>query len=295
MAWYRPSASESLPSQLSLRSESFTKEADTAAGAGAGAAAAAAVAAATVDTTTGLLAAPPVPPSRDVRVRGTLRNTNTVEAFKSLDKAAALQAVGDQVMADITSGAATSDPALLSPFLLLAFADLKAHKFVHWAAFPALVPSRPFHVAAHPQPLPAAQLHTLKESLDGLRDPVHRALPLAFLVSRPTRKTDALKALPLSAWPADGAASTGAPWVGFVDPCPNAEHPGWPLRNVLAYCRLRLGVTRATVVCFRSECERAATLSAHIWRVVMTACCGGVVPLQSRPPSCWRCSGTPNP
>ena len=70
-----------------------------------------------------------VPPTLCV-APGTLRNSNTLEDFKEFDKTALLDGVADQIWADITSGAALDKPELLCRFLLLTFADLKAHTYV---------------------------------------------------------------------------------------------------------------------------------------------------------------------
>jgi Ubiquitin-like modifier-activating enzyme ATG7 N-terminus len=40
---------------------------------------------------------------------------------------------------------------------------------------------------------------------------------------------------------------------GMIDPCPLAEHPGWPLRNLLMLLAARWGVSSATVLCWRSR------------------------------------------
>ena len=69
-----------------------------------------------------------------VAVPGQLRNLNTLESFVQLDKPAALQALAGQIWADICSGAAEEDPALLWRFLVLSFADLKKYSFTYWRA-----------------------------------------------------------------------------------------------------------------------------------------------------------------
>eukprot|EP00879_Flechtneria_rotunda_P028816 GHRR01031044.1.p1 GENE.GHRR01031044.1~~GHRR01031044.1.p1 ORF type:complete len:188 (+),score=59.67 GHRR01031044.1:256-819(+) len=75
---------------------------------------------------------------------GKLLLTNTLEAFKHVDKPSALQTVGQQVWADVQSGAAEQRPECLSRFLLLAYGDLKQFIFHYWFAFPVLKPPSPF-------------------------------------------------------------------------------------------------------------------------------------------------------
>lgn len=63
---------------------------------------------------------------------GQLLLSNTLEAMRRTDKAAVLQQVGQQVWADILSGAAEAQPQLLNRFLLLAYGDLKHFVFHYW-------------------------------------------------------------------------------------------------------------------------------------------------------------------
>ena len=55
-----------------------------------------------------------------------------------MDKNASLRALGDQIKADIESGAAEEDPAKLSRFQVVSFADLKSHTYIYWFGFPAM-------------------------------------------------------------------------------------------------------------------------------------------------------------
>ena len=67
---------------------------------------------------------------------GELHNVNTYERFKHLisaeRRAALAQAAADSIWADICCGAAEANPALLSRFLLLSFADLKTFRYFYW-------------------------------------------------------------------------------------------------------------------------------------------------------------------
>ena len=90
----------------------------------------------------------------DASAPGLLHNKNTKEDFISADKNALLQQTALQIWADIESGAALQNPALLARFALLTFADLKKHNFVYWFCFPALVPKQLFCLSCPPSPLP---------------------------------------------------------------------------------------------------------------------------------------------
>ncbi|KAI9736810.1 MAG: Autophagy protein 7 [Claussenomyces sp. TS43310] len=83
-----------------------------------------------------------------VRADGKIKNVNTIEDFKNMDKTAMLQTTGKQVSAAeeikypiwdaINDGTIYSVPSLLSSFTILSFADLKKYKFHYWFGFPAL-------------------------------------------------------------------------------------------------------------------------------------------------------------
>ncbi|KAL6012098.1 hypothetical protein ACLOJK_002574 [Asimina triloba] len=71
-------------------------------------------------------------------VPGVLYNTNTMESFQNLDRQNLLKMEAKKIWDDIRSGKAVEDPAVLSRFLLISFADLKKWSFHYWFAFPAL-------------------------------------------------------------------------------------------------------------------------------------------------------------
>lgn len=77
----------------------------------------------------------------EVSVPGSILNVNTVEAFKEVDKKRLIEQVGSLVRDAIESGEYLTDPSILQRFVLLTFADLKAHIFTYWFAFPAFIPS----------------------------------------------------------------------------------------------------------------------------------------------------------
>ena len=69
-------------------------------------------------------------------VFGEMHNVNTYERFKQLitpeRRSALAQAAANRVWADICSGAAEADPALLQRVVLLSFANLKIFCFLYW-------------------------------------------------------------------------------------------------------------------------------------------------------------------
>ncbi|KAJ3182712.1 Autophagy protein 7 [Geranomyces variabilis] len=178
---------------------------------------------------------------------GVLRNTNTIEEFKQLDKTNALKEVAERIWADMNSGAAISNPSLLTRFLLVTFADLKKYRFYYWFAFPALLPEEPIRLSrAVPMAdvYSGAQISALRESWAAKGG----ALPF-FLLSE---TNEALGVHELREW--HNVMQDGKPvTVGFVDPSSQPANPGWPLRNFLILLRVRWGVTAARVICFRES------------------------------------------
>ncbi|PMB71651.1 Ubiquitin-like modifier-activating enzyme ATG7 [Beauveria bassiana] len=93
-------------------------------------------------------------PLGTARAEGIIRNVNTLEDFKNMDKTAMLKTAGRQVRYVVATYCSTTDvhkiwdaindgtiysvPSLLSSFVILSYADLKKYKFTYWFAFPAL-------------------------------------------------------------------------------------------------------------------------------------------------------------
>ena len=74
-----------------------------------------------------------------VPVRGRVTVKNTVESFKSEDKAAFISQAAERVWSGIQSGAWLNNPGILSEFAILMFADLKKFRYYYWFAFPSFV------------------------------------------------------------------------------------------------------------------------------------------------------------
>lgn len=80
------------------------------------------------------------------------------QAFKELDKPAALAALARETLADaVESDRAVAEPERLLRFLLLTFADLKKSAFLHWFAFPTLGSQGLFRLRSF-RPAPASPL-----------------------------------------------------------------------------------------------------------------------------------------
>ncbi|KAJ1732736.1 Autophagy protein 7 [Coemansia biformis] len=197
-------------------------------------------------------------PGTAVSVSGHLYNTNTIEEFKKHDKGSLLRCVGAEILDAIRSGEATRTPALLWPFLLLSFADLKRYRFYHWFAFPAVTADPPDLVVEAPMPL--GELVAAGRDLGQLLAAYlafscqHERAAGAFVVRycADARDGSSWELCPLSEWDSVFGSGRGEAMLGFVDPSSHSSRPGWPLRNLLAWLRYcHPEVARVRVLCFR--------------------------------------------
>ena len=83
-------------------------------------------------------------PAGYFRAEGMIKNTNTIEDYKNLDKPQMLNQAGKTIWDAINDGSIFSCPSLLASFLVLSYADLKKYRFSYWFAFPALVMDPPW-------------------------------------------------------------------------------------------------------------------------------------------------------
>ncbi|KAL2919148.1 Autophagy protein 7 [Polyrhizophydium stewartii] len=227
--------------------------------------------------------------SREFLVPGTLKNTNTIEEFKAVDKNSLLKTITLEIWQDILSGAAAQDPRLLGRFLLLTFADLKKYKFYYWFAFPAILPLEPFKLETPVRPLAevyGAESHgkpmagmvafmwgdKLTRSfmaygqLDRLRSEYERfravsVSPGFFLLKTLENGGFAIADVAeFGTFFGEGQKQT----IGFVDPSGLSENPGWPLRNFLALVATQWFARSVRVVCYRESSRRRDDISASI-------------------------------
>ncbi|KAL1999893.1 hypothetical protein VTN02DRAFT_3849 [Thermoascus thermophilus] len=77
-------------------------------------------------------------PAGYYRAEGIIKNFNTIEEYRNIDKTSMIQQAGKTIWDAINDGTIYSCPSLLSSFLVLSFADLKKYKFHYWFAFPAI-------------------------------------------------------------------------------------------------------------------------------------------------------------
>ena len=77
-------------------------------------------------------------PAGFCRAEGMIKNVNTIEEYRNLDKGAILSQAARTIWAAINDGTIYSCPSLLALFTAICFADLKKYKFTYLFAFPAL-------------------------------------------------------------------------------------------------------------------------------------------------------------
>ncbi|KAH0296724.1 ubiquitin-like modifier-activating enzyme atg-7, partial [Aureobasidium melanogenum] len=77
-------------------------------------------------------------PAGFYRGEGYIRNFNTMDEYKQVDKAAYIERAGRTIWDAINDGTIFSCPSLLSSFSAICYADLKKFKFTYQFAYPAL-------------------------------------------------------------------------------------------------------------------------------------------------------------
>ncbi|KAI9320180.1 E1-like protein-activating enzyme Gsa7p/Apg7p [Dichotomocladium elegans] len=171
-------------------------------------------------------------------VQGTLLNTNTLEEFKRPDTLKLFRRATEKLWQTIQTKEALEHPAMLSEFIMVAFADLKKYKFYYWFGFPALMPQPdPWHLTSQTlfritDTYDSAEMESLAAAFEKAGRP-----PFFFIHDKTT-------VCSLARGPKDGML------VGFADPS-STEFPGWPLRNLLALLYHHYRIRKIQVLCYR--------------------------------------------
>ena len=181
---------------------------------------------------------------------GSIMNTNTVEKFNQLDKKILLEQESAEIWEAIKSNKVLENPSLLTPFLMIAFADLKKHNFTFWFGFTALMPDEPITFGSN------SKLEKLwdKDSLQKFTQVYDQFRPQNnfngfFLLKNNSGEFTLAKLTEYNSFYSEGER----PVICFCDPCTSEEHPGWPLRNLLiAAARIWKGRS-VDVLCLRDR------------------------------------------
>ncbi|KAK4226502.1 hypothetical protein QBC38DRAFT_480253 [Podospora fimiseda] len=208
------------------------------------------------------------------RAKGYIKNFNTIEEFRNVDKKAILQDAGRQIWEAIQDGTIYSVPSLLSSFLILSFADLKKYKFTYWFAFPALHSSPQWKRTGDIGRLNSKESTALVEAIGTWRTSVRNENEYGFFLAKKLPGFDKSGKHPVD----DSAYEIGYRWkvgalrdfetgffddvpeedryVSFMDPSTYPEHPSWPLRNLLVLVSHRFRLDKVQILCYRDSHAR---------------------------------------
>ena len=233
------------------------------------------------------------------RAHGTIRNLNTIEDYRALDKAALIHSAGRQIWDAINdregTGTIYDDPSLLSSFLIICFADLKKYRFSYWFAFPALVmdpPWTPVDASSVPKVLSTVESTALVDEVEAWKGSVDSRQNGFFVAKRSRRPGRSVHSRPEGVEPPSSFGEMGFRWmvdslraydagffegeyaddcfVCFADPSNYTSQngqaaPGWMLRNLLALVRQRWKRDRIQVLCYRETTGRREAARSVIY------------------------------
>ncbi|XP_065918994.1 ubiquitin-like modifier-activating enzyme ATG7 [Dysidea avara] len=191
--------------------------------------------------------------TRSYNSPGILLITNTVEKFKTTSKEKLLEETSQLIWSDICTGAAVTDPSLLTRFHLFTFANLKKYQYQYWFAFPALLPEKPVQASA-PLPIKSYFTEPQTKSLVSSWDSFHQSNPgIGFFLVKMGDETVDIRLL--TEFDQVYGKDPQKVVVGFCDPCTLESNPGWPLRNFLALIAKQWSssVSQLSVLCFRDR------------------------------------------
>ncbi|KAG9446091.1 hypothetical protein H6P81_012219 [Aristolochia fimbriata] len=186
-------------------------------------------------------------------VPGIIYNMNTLESFQALDKQMLLKTEAKKIWKDICSGKAEENPATLSRFLLISFADLKKWNFYYWFAFPALVldpPATLVNLQPARQWFSQAEGESVSAACNEWRRSSATTEVPFFLITISSNSQATVR--PLKDW-AHCQHDNEKLFFGFYDPSNHQNNPGWPLCNFLALICSRWGITRVNFFCYREK------------------------------------------
>ncbi|KAJ5150968.1 Ubiquitin-like modifier-activating enzyme atg7 [Penicillium canariense] len=213
-------------------------------------------------------------PTGYYRAEGMIKNVNTIEEYRNMDKPHMILQAGKTIWDAINDGTIYSCPSLLSSFIIISFADLKKYKFYYWFAFPALhsdpswVPvGSADHQAGEASP-PGEYLASLDST--ALVDAVQTwsygvdSRQRGFFLARKQRKnpsnsTESTWRIASLSEYENGFFTGAAPddrYVCFADPSNYESAPGWMLRNLLVLVKQRWGLDRVQILRYRDVLSR---------------------------------------
>ncbi|KAL9038263.1 MAG: hypothetical protein Q9214_005352, partial [Letrouitia sp. 1 TL-2023] len=222
------------------------------------------------------------------RAEGMVRNVNTIEEYRKLDKTSILTQAARTIWEAINDGTIFSCPSLLASFVFICYADLKKYRFTYLFGFPALHSDPTWKVTASTNDnqlatstcLSGAESTALVDSVQTWRYRVDTRQHGFFLAKKQRnssvdttgdymREQEYLDQLsdgtPLAhinfTWVVDslegyenGFFDKTDPldnYVCFADPSNYSENPGWMLRNLLILVKRRWKLSNVQILCYR--------------------------------------------
>ncbi|KAI1081201.1 E1-like protein-activating [Whalleya microplaca] len=208
-------------------------------------------------------------PQNGIRAEGIIRNTNTLDAFKQVDKTQMIHNAARQIWDAIKDGTIYSVPSLLSHYIILSYADLKKYRMTYWFGFPTLHSDPQWKRVGDIGHFTSEESTALVDRVGTWRytvDPREHGFFLAKKIRhRRTPSTQSPLETPTEdigyRWEVgslrdfENGFFRGVPqddkYVAFADPSTYKEHPAWPLRNLLILIRQRYHLTKVQILCYR--------------------------------------------
>ncbi|KAK0660398.1 Ubiquitin-like modifier-activating enzyme atg7 [Lasiodiplodia hormozganensis] len=221
------------------------------------------------------------PPAGYYRAEGILKNVNTIEAYKNLDRAQAIERAGRIIWDAINDGTIYSCPSLLASFSAVSFADLKKYKFTYHFAFPAIHSDPPWKSSGSIPKLTPAETTGLVDAVQTWRYGVDSRQHGFFLAKKLRHvaghhhhhENDEQEERPKTPQTPGLMEEFGYTWqvgslagyeqgffnnanledrfVCFADPSTYENNPGWMLRNLLVLIRQRWKLNDVQILCYR--------------------------------------------
>ncbi|KAK8206274.1 autophagy-related protein 7 [Phyllosticta capitalensis] len=217
------------------------------------------------------------PNEKYFRAEGIIRNVNTNEQFKGLDRSAVLERAGQMIWDAINDGTIFSCPSLLASFTIISFADIKKYKFAYHFAFPAIHSGGAWQQVAEPSKLSSLETTELVETVGTWkRRTENDERQHGFFLAKKTRKSaqadETNEDESNLTWSVNND-KIGYMWeigylgqyeqgffdktppddryICFADPSTYEENPGWMLRNLLVLIRHRWKLEGVQILCYR--------------------------------------------
>ncbi|THW72579.1 E1-like protein-activating [Aureobasidium pullulans] len=237
-------------------------------------------------------------PAGFYRGEGYIRNYNTMDEYKQVDKAAHIERAGRTIWDAINDGAIFSCPSLLSSFSAICYADLKKFKFTYQFAYPTLHsdPTWSCSTAQKISPKETLELvdkvQTWRYSVDGrqhgfflakkirgdLLDDDHEShTPLDEPDDRDFEHDHKPDDTPDDRWNITALADYETGFFNdvdaddqctcFADPSTFESNPGWMLRDLLVLVRQRWRLEKLHIMCHRETQARPETPHAIFFEV----------------------------